>query len=63
MFGAAILLSLLLTIFLIGVYLAKEGEKGGPLDKGMQAVNQSKEIKAQLDAKASQENSIIDQLP
>lgn len=61
--GAFLLVSLLLTIFLIGVYLAKEGEKGGPLDQGTEAVDQSKEIKVFLDTKAAEQNSVINQLP
>lgn len=61
--GMAVLLSVLVLMLAIGWYAAGIGKKGGVLEKGTQAVDESHAIKATLDARAGEENKIIDQLP
>lgn len=61
--GALILFSILALVLAIGWYAAGIGKKGGVLEKGTQTVDESHAIKASLDARAGEENEIIDQLP
>jgi len=60
------IVGLLITMLIAGFWIVgptvKE-EGGGTLERGVEAVDQSKEIKAVLDAKAVEENSVLNQLP
>lgn len=61
--GIAVLLSVLVLVLAIGWYAAGIGKKGGILEKGTQAVDESHVIKATLDSHADEANKLMNQLP
>lgn len=61
--GMLILIGIAITVLFIGWYLVGMGEKGGPLEQGVQAVDESKAVRAAVEAQSIEENKIMDQLP
>ena len=62
-FGVITLLSVLALVLAIGWYSAGVGKKGGILQKGTQAVDESHAIKETLDSNAEEANKLMYQLP
>lgn len=61
--GMFSLIGILLTVLFIAWYAVGTEHKQGAIEQGTQAVDESKAVKAALDAHAEEENRAMNQVP